>query len=41
MFDDYYDERGWDIKKGIPTNKKLEDLDLKDAAIDLEKRGLI
>jgi aldehyde:ferredoxin oxidoreductase len=41
MFDDYYDERGWDIEKGIPTKKKLEDLDLNDVATDLEKRGFI
>ena len=41
MFDDYYDERGWDIEKGIPTNKKLEDLDLKDVAADLQKRGIL
>jgi len=41
MFDDYYDERGWDIEKGIPTRKKLEDLDLNDVATDLEKGGFI
>jgi len=41
MFDDYYDERGWDIEKGIPTKQKLEDLDLKDVATDLEKGGFI
>jgi aldehyde:ferredoxin oxidoreductase len=41
MFDDYYDERGWDIEKGIPTKQKLEDLDLKDVATDLVKRGFI
>jgi aldehyde:ferredoxin oxidoreductase len=41
MFDDYYDERGWDIEKGIPTKQKLEDLDLTDVAKDLEKRGFI
>ena len=41
MFDDYYDERGWDIEKGIPTRQKLEDLDLKDVATDLEKSGFI
>lgn len=41
MFDDYYDERGWIIEKGIPTRKKLEELDLKDVAIDLEKRGVL
>ena len=41
MFDDYYDERGWDIEKGIPTVQKLEELDLKDVATDLEKGGFI
>ena len=41
MLDDYYEESGWDIEKGIPTKKKLEDLDLKDVATDLEKGGLI
>jgi len=41
MFDDYYDERGWDTEKGIPTKQKLEDLNLKDEAADLEKRGLL
>jgi len=25
---DYYDERGWDIKKGIPTEEKLRELGL-------------
>ena len=39
--DDYYDERGWDIVKGIPTKQKLEDLELKDVAADLEKKGFI
>jgi aldehyde:ferredoxin oxidoreductase len=41
MFDDYYDERGWDIEKGIPTRKKLEDLDLEDVAADLQKRNIL
>lgn len=41
MFDDYYEERSWDIEKGIPTKKKLEDLDLNDVATDLENRGYI
>ena len=41
MLEDYYEESGWDIEKGIPTKKKLEDLDLKDVATDLEKGGLI
>jgi aldehyde:ferredoxin oxidoreductase len=30
--DDYYNYVGWDIKTGIPTREKLEELDLKDVA---------
>ena len=32
MLDDYYDQRGWDIKTGNPTRRKLEELGLKDIA---------
>ncbi len=28
MLDDYYDERGWDIEKGVPTRDKLFELGL-------------
>jgi aldehyde:ferredoxin oxidoreductase len=35
--DAYYAARGWDSLTGIPTRKRLEDLDLKDIADDLEK----
>ncbi len=28
MLDDYYDEHGWDIKKGVPTKDKLIELGL-------------
>jgi aldehyde:ferredoxin oxidoreductase len=28
--DDYYDESGWDIQKGVPTKKKLLELGLED-----------
>ena len=35
--DVYYAERGWDPETGIPTRAKLEELDLKDIADDLEK----
>jgi len=28
MLDDYYDERGWDIDKGTPTQEKLKELGL-------------
>lgn len=30
--DFYYTERGWDLRTGIPTRAKLEELDLKDVA---------
>lgn len=32
---DYYDERGWAIEKGIPTKKKLLELELEDMVPDL------
>ena len=32
FLDDYYDERGWDIKTGIPTPQKLKELGLYDEA---------
>ncbi|MCD4728922.1 MAG: hypothetical protein K8R46_14790 [Pirellulales bacterium] len=41
FLDDFYDEMGWDIEKGIPTKKTLLDLDLKEEAEDLESRGLL
>jgi aldehyde:ferredoxin oxidoreductase len=41
MLDEYYEERGWDIKTGIPTREKLEELDLGDVAEDLHKQGFI
>jgi aldehyde:ferredoxin oxidoreductase len=41
LLDDYYDERGWDIKTGIPTEKTLMEDDLGDVARDLKKRGII
>lgn len=30
MLNEYYDEHGWDIKTGIPTRKKLTELDLEE-----------
>jgi aldehyde:ferredoxin oxidoreductase len=41
LLDDYYDERGWDIKTGIPTEKTLDDLGLEEVAKDLKKKGFI
>jgi aldehyde:ferredoxin oxidoreductase len=35
LLDDYYDERGWDKKTGIPTPQKLVELGLEDIAHDL------
>ena len=37
--DEYYSLSGWNIKTGIPTKKKLDDLDLKNVAVKLEKLG--
>jgi len=37
LLDDYYDERGWDIKTGIPTEKTLRDLDLGEVGEELSK----
>jgi len=39
MLDEYYKARGWDVKTGIPTKEKLEELGLKDVAEELEKLG--
>ena len=32
MLDDYYDEHGWDINKGVPTKNKLVELGLEEFA---------
>ena len=39
--DAYYEARGWDVATGRPTRKKLEELDLKDVADQLDKEGLL
>ena len=41
MLDSYYDEKGWDIKTGIPTRQKLTELGLDYVAKDLEKSNLL
>ena len=38
--DDYYDERGWDIRTGIPTRDKLIELGLDYVIKDAEKMGI-
>lgn len=41
MLDDYYDEREWDIKTGLPTREKLEEVGLRDVADDLTEKGIL
>jgi aldehyde:ferredoxin oxidoreductase len=41
MKTEYYELRGWDAGTGLPTEAKLEELQLKDVAADLKKRGLL
>jgi aldehyde:ferredoxin oxidoreductase len=41
MLDEYYAERGWDIRTGIPTKEKLTELGMGDIAGDLEAKGFI
>ncbi len=38
IFDEYYQEKGWDVKKGIPTREKLESLGLREMAEDLGEK---
>lgn len=39
MLDEYYNLRGWDVKTGIPTMKKLNELGLKNIAKELDHLG--
>lgn len=32
ILDDYYEERGWDVRKGVPTEERLVELGLEDFA---------
>ncbi len=41
MLDDYYKFRGWDVKTGLPTRAKLEELGLSEIALELQKMGKI
>jgi aldehyde:ferredoxin oxidoreductase len=38
---EFYGLRGWDKETGLQTKAKLEELDLKDVATELEQRGLV
>ena len=41
MKDEYYSLRGWDVKTGLQTRAKLEELQLTDIARELEKENLL
>ncbi|MCC6022900.1 MAG: aldehyde ferredoxin oxidoreductase family protein [Desulfurococcaceae archaeon] len=41
MLDEYYRVRGWDVRSGIPTVRKLEELGLRDVVEDLRRMGLL
>jgi aldehyde:ferredoxin oxidoreductase len=41
LLDDYYEERGWDVKTGIPREKTPVELGLDDVAQDLRRRGFL
>ena len=38
---EYYGLRGWDIPSGLPTEKKLQELELSDIAAELKTRDLL
>ena len=40
LLDDYYEESGWEVERGIPTKAKLTGLGLTDIAEDLIKHGI-
>lgn len=37
VLDNYYDERGWDIKRGVPTRMKIEELGLENFGYPLDE----
>jgi aldehyde:ferredoxin oxidoreductase len=41
LLDDYYDERGWDVKRGIPSKEKLQSLGLEFILEDFGKLGIL
>ena len=40
MLDEYYEANGWSLHTSIPTRKKLEELDLKDVADELNSLSI-
>jgi aldehyde:ferredoxin oxidoreductase len=41
MKDEYYQLRRWDVATGLQTRAQMEEVGLKDVALDLEARGLL
>jgi aldehyde:ferredoxin oxidoreductase len=41
LLDEYYAERKFNLRTGIPTSETLKELGLQDVAADLVKRGII
>ena len=41
IINEYYTHRNWDVSTGLQTREALENLGLKDVAVDLEQRGLL
>ena len=41
LLDEFYELRGWNKNTGRPTREKLEELDLKSVADELEDLGLL
>ena len=41
MKSEYYEFRGWDVNSGLPTRRKLKELELDDVADSLADQGLV
>jgi len=41
MLDEYYEQRGWDKKTGIPTKTELMKIGLADVATEFERLNLL
>jgi len=41
LLDEFYELRGWNKRTGYPTREKLEELDLKEVADELDELGLL
>ena len=41
MLDEYYEQRGWNVKDGLPTNQTMRRVNLDDVVEDLAKHNVI